>query len=375
MRNYFLVAVALASPFAKASEEIVKVKLADREIMTAKLNLPDSVTPVKQIVIFVHRTGPNTYLNRRKVGSIEFNYFDIFVEEFNKRGVGFLAYNRRGVTLSDKPPTFESIDQGKFAKAVPSVEVDDIGSLVSSLKRQTRFKNTKITLLGWSEGTIIAALAAEDKRIPIHALLLAGYANDNMYDLIKWQFSGANSMLNLGPIFDANRDLRISMEEYNTSEAQAAQVRTTTMKDTKFEQLDLNNDGFITKDDFGQMMNGRYDQLMTAITKGDSNWIWDNYFHISMPWINAHFALEPNKTRLLRLDLPIDIFQGTNDANTPVEGALDIQKRFSIQKKSNLKVHIFEGHGHDLNFFDYINQKQVSAGHRAIFDAAERLNN
>lgn len=90
-------------------------------------------------------------------------------------------------------------------------------------------------------------------------------------------------------------------------------------------------------------------------------------------WFKAHFQLEPNKSRLLRLILPIYIFHGEDDANVPVEGVYDIEERFRILNKKNLTVYIFKGHNHDLNFEDWLVKKEWSAGMIKIFETAARI--
>ena len=86
-------------------------------------------------------------------------------------------------------------------------------------------------------------------------------------------------------------------------------------------------------------------------------------------------AFGPFQEGIARIDIttPIHIFHGTDDANVPVESVYDLQKRFDICHKTNLTIHIFEKHSHDLNFYDIITKKDWSQGHKAIFKVAEEL--
>ncbi len=353
----------------QTTSEIVKVKLDDHEVLIGKLDLPGLREPVREIVVYVHGTGPGTYLDRRKIGEAEFNYFDLFSHEFNTRGVGFFSYNKRGVTVGDQPPTFEKIDRQKFLKVVPSIEARDLGSVVRFLRGQKRLAKAKIVLLGWSEGTILAAMAAEDPKNRIDGIFLAGYCNENMFDIIRWQFSGESSMVNIAKYFDANADNRLSKEEYNSEALAAANVRANALRGAQFEQLDVNKDGWITAEDFKLLMVSKYGGVLEAVRTSDDAWIWDNYFHVSTAWLRQHFALEANKSRLLRLNIPISIFHGKDDANCPVEGVLDIQRRFKTLSKDNLRCQIFEGHNHDLNYLDFITKKEISLGIKAMIEA------
>jgi pimeloyl-ACP methyl ester carboxylesterase len=369
--GFLLYCTSLIS-FSQQSE-IIKIKLQDGDTLKGKLDLPDNFPSIKELVIFVHGTGPSTYLDRRKVGGIEFVYFDLFKQEFNKRGIAFYTYNRRGVSLTNTPPTYDTVDIVKYKKYLPATEAKDIGSVIRYLKNIKSLANAKIVLLGWSEGTIIAPMVALDKSNKVDALLLAGYANENMSDIIKWQYSGGSSMVNLRKYFDADSDKVISRAEYESTDAMATSMRTKAFKNTPFTILDVTRDSVLASDDFGLLNKSSYDKIMAAFDNGDDEWIWKNYFRVTTKWFNEHKTLEANKTSLLKLDIPIYIFEGLDDASAPAEGAYDIQKRFSKAGKTNLKCYFFKGHNHDLNYTDWPFKKSISPGLSKIFEVADSL--
>lgn len=288
------------------SSEILSVKLSDNEIIKGKLELPKDSSNVPLCILFIPGTGPNTYLNKRQSGNISFNYYDLFAREFNERGIGFFTYNRRGVEIGDQAPYFDKIDTAKYKKYTPQQEALDVEEIISALKNHPRLEHAKIALLGASEGSIIAAMVADRKKAEVDGLLLFGYANDNIQDIIKWQLSGKTSIINLRKYFDKNNDQ-----------------------------------------------------------------IWNNYFRVTGKWMKAHFALEANKTRLLRIDIPIYIFQGIDDANAPVEGVFEIKKKFSEAGKTNLHCYTFEGHDHDLNYTAWPYRQIIPEGLNKLFNTAE----
>ncbi len=362
-----LLALAFGAIPASAGE-IVKIKLSDGEMLTGKLELPADLSHIQRLIINIHGTGPGTYLTRRKIGNFYFNYYDLFTREFTKRGVAFFTYNKRGCDVSDTPPNYETIDREKFAKVVPSREVQDLNSIIAFLKADKRLREAKIALLGWSEGTILAAMAAEQNK-DAKAILLAGYVNDNLFDIIKWQNSGVSSMVNLRRYFQPHHDQVITREEYESTGARATAGRTV-LRGASFEQLDQNKDGKLTAEDFAVLNRPRYARIMEAVEKNDDDWIWNNYFHVTTAWLKAHFKLEPNKTRLLRLTIPIYIFHGDADGNAPVEGVHDIQSRFAEAKKANLRCFVFKNHDHDLDYMQWTLTKVISEGLQKIFETS-----
>ncbi|WP_315822038.1 hypothetical protein [Paraflavitalea speifideaquila] len=81
-------------------------------------------------------------------------------------------------------------------------------------------------------------------------------------------------------------------------------MRTNGLNNAKFEGLDINKDSVLSSDDFKRMTAMRYQFLLNAIDKGNDDWIWNNYFRVTSGWLKEHFTLEPNKTRLLRVNTP-----------------------------------------------------------------------
>jgi len=360
------------SSFARSSE-IIKFQLFDGDTVEGKLSLPTNAATIKELVIYVHGTGPATYDNHRKFGTLELNYFDYFADEFNRRGIAFFTYSKRGVTLGQDPPFFDKVDREEFRKVVPSIEIKDISTFIGTLRKDKRLTKARIVLLGWSEGTVLASMAAEDKRNKVSALFLNGYPNDNIFELIKWQNTGGSAMVGFRTAFDKDKNGSISRTEFESDDKAAAALRAR-MQNIKFEQLDVTKDDAITADDFAVLQKAKYDSILDAYNRGDEDWIWKNYFRVSVPWLKEHFTLEANKDRLLRLNMPIYIFHGESDQNCPVEGVYDIKSRFEKAGKTNLHVNVFPGHNHDLNFVDWVMKKEMPVGIAKMFQVADELN-
>ncbi len=355
--------------------EIISIKLLDNDIIDGKLELPKDSSNVPLCIIFIPGTGPNTYLNKRQFGDVTFNYYDLFAQEFNRRGIGFFTYNRRGVEIGDQPPYFDKIDSAKYKKYTPQQETLDVEAIISALKKEERLKHAKIALLGASEGTIIAAMVADRKKVEVNDLLLFGYANDNIQDIIKWQLSGKTSIINLRKYFDKNSDNVFNREEYESTDTLATWARANLLNNASFDILNLEKDNVIDYKDFAYKTVPFYDYLMKMVDEGNDSWIWNNYFRVTSNWMKAHFALEANKTRMLRIDIPIYIFQGIDDANAPIEGVYDIERKYNEMGKTNLQCYTFEGHNHDLNYTSWPYRHKIPEGLKVLFDTAELMFN
>ena len=103
------------------------------------------------------------------------------------------------------------------------------------------------------------------------------------------------------------------------------------------------------------------------------HWIWNNYFRVTIGWLREHFALEPNKTQLLRVDIPKYVFHGKEDANVPVESVYDLEIRFRTCNKPNLKTFVFDKHNHDLNFQDWLKTKVYPEGLKKVFETSAEI--
>ncbi len=352
------------------SSEIVHIKSFDDYTLTGKLDLPEGAQSVSTLVIFVPGTGPNTYDNKRKTGTIEFNYYDLFAQELAKRQVGFFRYNTRGVEEGSEPPTYDTINREEYKKYTPQNQAQDIEVMITELKKNEKLKNAKIVLLGWSEGTIIAPLVAERNNVEISSLMLAGYCNEKMQDIIEWQLSGESSMIFYCQYFDTNLDGIVTKEEFK---ADPYGITKSVLGGVKFKDLDINKDNKLSSADFYSLLTESRERILKAIEQNDGDWIWNNYYHITTEWLSGHAKLEANKDRLPKLAIPVNIFHGVSDQNVPVKGVYNIFDAYKANGKTNLNAFIFINNNHDLNYQMYPMNGMISAGLRQIFDECAKV--
>jgi hypothetical protein len=348
--------------------EMLKIQTAGTEVIVGRLSLP-SVGFKNVLVVDVPGSGPNTYENRRRIGrTTEVRYHDLFAAEFARRGVAYFSYNTRYTEVDETtPPTFDRVDKARFGSITPAERTQDLEDIVRHLRKDPRLARCQVLLLGWSEGSIIASLVAERKQVPIDALFLAGVPADDAYSTILWQHSGEASMINLRKFFDTDKDGRITRAEYESGDPRArARVGNKT-----FDDLDVNQDAVLTADDFRLILKPRLQQILSAVERQDDDWIWTNFFRVGARWIQQHREVEPNGTRIPRLDLPVFLFHGTDDANCPVQGVIDIGNTARERGRTNLRTFIVPDHDHSLEFVSWAVSGSLPEGLKILFDQVE----
>lgn len=337
----------------------------DGYALTGKLNVPRR-EQIDTLVVFVNGSGPNTYDNTRQFGTEPVNYFDLFAEYCAREGAAFFSSSTRGVSAGTQPPLFCEIDDAAYQTYQPEAVVQDTEAIVRHLRKDARFQNAKIYLLGWSEGTMIAPKVAARGKVQVDGLLLAGYVNGTMAESLEWQQTGGSSMVVYCQYFDTDGDGRISEAEYK---ADPYQVRTALgLSEISFSELDLDENGYLERADFAAMLQPSRAALYDAIDRGDDAWLAANYgVRLTSAWFRAHEAFQPNRDMLPSLTLPIFIFQGECDANVSVQDARDAAAAFKAAGKTNLTLYTFPDADHDLNVSAYFYGAPLPDGFRALF--------
>ena len=83
--------------------------------------------------------------------------------------------------------------------------------------------------------------------------------------------------------------------------------------------------------------------------------------------------MDANKDRLLKLNIPVNIFHGVCDQNVPVQGVYSIFDSYRANGKTNLKAFIYDDNDHDLNYVLYPMKGVIPAGFKQIFDECAKV--
>lgn len=366
MRTIFI--ILIFSCINLHAQEIVKITSYDGEIIEGRLNIPPT-NFTNKIVIDIPSSGPHTYENMRRVGrSTEFKVHDYYSNEFSKRGIAYFSYSTRYTVPDSIPPYYDRVDKEKFFAYTPSIKLKDLEEVIKYLRNDERLASSQILLLGWSEGAILATLAAERQVVPIDAIFIAGTPHEDVFKTILWQLSGEAAMILFRKFFDINGDGIIQRSEYEEADPRAI----ARVGGQSFDELDVNRDSVLTAEDFKILAQPRLQEILTAIDNNDDEWIWNSFFRVGTKWIKEHRDLEPNSTRIMKLDLPVYIFHGTDDANTPVAGIMKMKDQAQLMGKNNLHFFIFPDHDHNLEFLSWVVRQSMPEGIEAMFDQVEQ---
>lgn len=358
---FMALALALTGQSALAGE-LIAVEARDGYQLEGKLDMPQG--RAERLVLFVNGSGPNTYDNTRQLSEeVTFDYYDLFAQQLTQRGAAFCRFSARGCTPGGQPPMYVQIDEAAYQTYLPENSINDVEDQVRYLLADERLKDAQVYLLGWSEGTMIAAHVAQRGNVPVDALVLCGYVNGTMMEALTWQQTGGSSMVVYRQYFDTDGDGVISQEEFAADPYGLAPYL-----GAGFDQIDMNGDGSLTQEDFRIMMAPGWARLQSAIRRGDDQWLKDNYgVQLTSAWFRGHEALTPNREVMPTLDLPIYIFHGECDANASVEGVRDIARAFAQLKKGNLSVTIYPDNDHDLNYTQYLAQGTLPQAFEDLF--------
>lgn len=134
-----------------------QVAVEEVTIWNDSIKLPGTLTYNKTLdqqplVIFIQGSGnPDRNGNQLQMG-IKANYVKMLRDSLNEKGIAFYSYDKRNVTKENikhliKSMTFENL-------------VEDVRLIISNFKDDSRFNS--ITLIGHSQGSLVAMLAVND---------------------------------------------------------------------------------------------------------------------------------------------------------------------------------------------------------------------
>lgn len=134
---------------------LTQIKKEEITIENGSIQLPGTLTYTEDnspLIIWVHGSG-NIDRNGNQKPMVNANYIEQFRVEINKKGIAFFSYDKRTSNSANmKIIQKEGIVFNDF--------VNDVKKVIQHFKKDNRF--SEIILIGHSQGSLVAMLAAEN---------------------------------------------------------------------------------------------------------------------------------------------------------------------------------------------------------------------
>ena len=276
----------------------------------------------------------------------------------SERGFAVLRYDKRGVGGN-----LTILDKNVWGNATVNDLIHDAGKALSVLIAQPEVNGTKeISIIGHSEGTIIAPRVAVDNPTKVKNIVLVSAQAENVRDNVYFQYLYL-PLLYAEKVLDHNHNGTISIQEAS--------------KDPIFQSLTITQ---VSPTTVKLILTGKVvptAQLLQSIKNAIKNSSKQNYISINKDlkpllvkkivslaaknasctidgcpiWWKSHFDLGTTLGMIgnVSSSTGILILQGENDTKTPVQQAFLLQQRLTDVNHPDHTLITYPGLGHDLS--------------------------
>ena len=334
--------------------------------MLGRLTIPD--TPGPHPVLMLVQTAEAATMDGelRNSEGVRVRVYNQYRELLAPMGIGFFSYEGRGVTSNAGGGPV--IDRTVYNTSTLANKVQDGIAAVRTLQKQGDVDRSRIVLRAISEGTLLAAEIALQIPKEVAGLALSGVIGSTLKDALVFMASDGAYLAHLAN-WDINNDGRITAAEFETD---SKGIRKLLPAGTPFSAFDPNGDGVYTRDE----LLTRARPLVEVIQKENFDafipWLQASagvQVPRTMPeWVKDHFS-QPTMWELVsKLTMPIGLFQGEIDNNTPAEQVRALERTAKAAGKTNMEFRYFDGLDHGLGTITYFNTGTPSTGYAAIFE-------
>jgi uncharacterized protein len=334
---------------AKVEDIVIRFTATDGTPLEGKLTVPADAKGPFPVVYHLPGAGAKNYDNpvaqyRDADGQIRiYRFYDFYSHELARRGLAFFRMSKRGCTV--EPSGRPQVDRKVFSKTTPGILLDDYAKGLDALRERKEIDRNRMVLSGTSEGTRLAPELALRSSAGIVGIILTGYVEDDQHDVVVWQ-NTVGPWRNIQKLIPAAADGALTRAEYDAAVKEDASVAT----QLPFATFDPDADGLVTAAEVARVIRPRLDAILKAVDDGNDDLIWQLVVNLSAAYLREGWGGEPNHVTLLKLDIPVAIFHGEVDGTTRVEGVRETEAAFRAAGKTNLTVHLYPGHDHDLNW-------------------------
>lgn len=367
----FTVIVPAQIPSGSHDAPFRTIKIAfesgDGTPLSGTLTTPESTGP-HPVVVYVQTAEAQTMdtrIQRPRGRVVEF--FDLYRARLADANIAFFSYEGRGVMSGSSPPRYMDIDRAVYNTSTLENKVRDAVAAVQAVKQQPGIDGARIFLTGVSEGTLLAAETAARLPQDVKGIVLSSVLTD-LREALTFMTSDGAYLQHRGH-WDANNDGVIAREEFDADPKGVRRV----MPNVGFDVFDLDRDGAYTIEERRRASKPLTDAIAQGNLEIVGAWLKTSAV-IQTPdgWLADHFAHPSIWTFLSRLNIPVGIFHGEVDANTPVAGVRALERLARAAGRNNIEFHYFRELDHSLGGLMYFDTGVPSEGYQSLFEWVRR---
>src|SRR5215211_6275173 len=263
-------------------------------------------------------------------------FFQI-AEYLSERGFMVLRYDKRGIGENGT-----ILDSNAWGNLTFNDLKQDAEKALAVLAQQPEVDPDRITVLGHSEGTVIAPRVAIDNTTKVRNLVLMGAAAQNVYELGYFQNVDLK-VLYAEKVLDRNHDGLLSVSEADNDPIFGSTVGNVTELPMQRNNNNTTYDVSISiNNELKPILSQEYESI-SVVTPGEKCTT-----NLCPIWVQSHRALEPTLSIIgnVSSDTSILILNGENDTQTPVQGVFLLQQRLTGLNHPDHTVITYPNLGH-----------------------------
>jgi predicted esterase len=287
----------------------------------------------------------------------------------SERGFVVLRYDKRGVGANS-----QIIDYNIWGNLTFNDLKNDAETALGVLTQQPEVDLTKITLIGHSEGTIIAPRIAIDQEnkpnaTTIKNIVLMASVAQNVVDLLHYQLVDIR-LAYANQVLDRNHTGSFSIQEAIINDPLFGEPLAALFGNNATGNVDIDKQ-------LKPLLEGQYEN----ITSGDIGTKCS--FEGACPiWLNSHDNLEPNLSIVANIpnSTSVLILHGKNDSQAPIQQSFLLQQRLTEVNHADHTLMTYPDLGHPfstssqwLTEFGPMEQNVLSDLHRWLSDHTHGL--
>jgi dienelactone hydrolase len=307
------------------------IDLGDGLTTNAQLTFPPVGDGPFPGVLIIHGSGSTDmdgYIPAELTGTGEpVRHYLLMAEYLTERGFAVLRYNKRGIGL-----TGVTLDADIVVNKTVQDLIQDAEKALEVLMQQSQVDPDDITIIGRSEGAVIAPVVAIENP-KVKNVVLMGASAHNLYDISWYQVVERNMMM-----FDA-----IDSDSDGLTSVQEVQVLHPTFVNAMVENstgewlwragFDLDGDGFLNAT--GELR-PRYVIYFEYL----------NQTQFQGSWYQSHFALDGTLEVIDDVPASVLILHGERDQQGPVSEAFLLEQRLTEVSHPDHTLITYPGLGH-----------------------------